>query len=71
MVVVSKSSRSRIRCEMLGVGAYLRDTLSPLATAENGPRNLAGVLALEEERLRLAVLETEDLAVRADEDLAL
>lgn len=51
--------------------AYLRDTLSPLATAENGPRDLTGVLALEEERLRLAVLETEDLAVRADEELAL
>lgn len=53
------------------VGAYLRDTLSPLATAENGPRDLTGVLALKEERLRLAVLETEDLAVRADEELAL
>ena len=53
------------------VGSYLRDTLSPLATAENGPRDLAGVLALKEERLRLAVLETEDLAVRADEDFAL
>jgi hypothetical protein len=56
---------------LLLVGAYLRDTLSPLATAENSPCDLAGVLALEEERLGLAVLETEDLAVRADEELAL
>lgn len=53
------------------VVAYLRDTLSPLATAENSPRDLAGVLALEEKRLGLSVLETEDLAVRADEELAL
>lgn len=51
--------------------AYLRDTLSPLATAENSPRNAAGVLALQEERLALAVLETEDLAIGADEELAL
>lgn len=53
------------------VVAYLRDTLSPLATAENSPRDLAGILALEEKRLGLSVLETEDLAVRADEELAL
>jgi hypothetical protein len=53
------------------VGAYLRDTLSPLATAQNSPCDLAGVLALEEERLGLSALEAEDLAVRADEELAL
>ena len=62
---------SWIRSGVVVVGAYLRDTLSPLATAENSPCDLAGVLALEEERLGLAVLETEDLAVRADEELAL
>lgn len=53
------------------MGVYLRDTLSPLATAENSPRDLAGVLALKEKRLGLAALEAEDLAVRADEELAL
>jgi hypothetical protein len=53
------------------VGAYLRDTLSPLATAQNSPCDLAGVLALEEEGLGLSALEAEDLAVRADEELAL
>lgn len=62
----------QIQSEAVFVGrSYLRDTLSPLATAENSPRDLTGVLALEEERLGLAVLETEDLAVRTDEDFAL
>ena len=42
-----------------------------LSAVKDGPGDLAGVLALEEERLGLAVLETEDLAVRADEELAL
>jgi hypothetical protein len=56
---------------VLLVVAYLRDTLSPLATAENGPCDLTGVLALEEKRLGLSALEAEDLAVRADEELAL
>jgi hypothetical protein len=56
---------------VLLVGAYLRDTLSPLATAENSPCDLTGVLALEEKRLGLSALEAEDLAVRADEELAL
>lgn len=50
---------------------YLRDTLSPLSPAKDGPRNAARVLALEEEGLGLSVLETEDLAVRTDEELAL
>jgi hypothetical protein len=50
---------------------YLRDTLSPLPTAEDGPCDAAGVLALEEKGFALAILEAEDLAVRADEDLAL
>ena len=63
--------RRKFRLCGWAVGTHLRDTLSPLATAENGPRDAAGVLALEEERLGLAVLETEDLAVGADEELAL
>ena len=51
--------------------AYLGDTLSALSPAENSPRDAAGVLALEEERLGLAILEAEDLAVAPDEELAL
>ena len=50
---------------------HLRDTLPPLSTAENGPCDATWVLALKEERLGFAVLETEDLAVCADEELAL
>jgi hypothetical protein len=42
-----------------------------LSAVKDGPGDLAGVLALEEERLGLAVLETEDLAVTTDEKLAL
>ena len=49
----------------------LRDTLLVLATVENGPSNATGVLALKEERLGLAVLEAEDLAVATDEQLTL
>jgi hypothetical protein len=71
VVVVSIWLPSGVRSGELLVGAYLRDTLSPLATAENSPCDLTGVLALEEERLGLSALEAEDLAVRADEELAL
>ena len=42
-----------------------------LSAEENGPRNTAGVLALEEEGLGFAILETEDLAVATDEQLTL
>ena len=42
-----------------------------LAAEEDGPGNAAGVLALEEEGLGLSILETEDLAVAANEELAL
>lgn len=42
-----------------------------LSAVKDGPRDLAGVLALEEERLGLAVLETENLAVTTDVELAL
>jgi len=50
---------------------FLRDTLLVLSSEENGPCDTAGVLALEEKRLGLAVLETEDLAVATDVELAL
>lgn len=42
-----------------------------LPPVEDGPGNAAGVLALEEKRLGLAVLETEDLAVATDVQLTL
>ena len=51
--------------------AYLRDTLAVLAAEEDGPGDTAGVLALQEERLRLALLEAEDLAVTTDVELTL
>ena len=56
---------------MEGLITDLRDTLAVLAAVEGGPGDEAGVLALEEERLRLAVLETEDLAVATDVELTL
>jgi hypothetical protein len=42
-----------------------------LAAEEDGPGDAAGVLALQEERLGLAVLEAEDLAVATDVDFTL
>ena len=42
-----------------------------LSAVENGPCDLARVLALEEKRLGLAVLETEDLGVAPDVELSL
>lgn len=54
-----------------GGTTYLRDTLAVLATVEDGPGNAAGVLALEEQGLGLAVLETESLGVTADVELTL
>lgn len=42
-----------------------------LAAVEDGPGDAAGVLSLQEERLGLAVLESEDLAVATDIDLTL
>ena len=50
---------------------YFRETLSPLSAAEDGPGDAARVLALQEERFGFAVLEAEDFAVAADEELAL
>lgn len=51
--------------------AYLGDTLLVLSAEEDGPCDAAGVLALEEQGLGLALLETEDLAVATDVDLTL
>jgi hypothetical protein len=51
--------------------SYLRDTLLVLSSEEDRPGDTAGVLALEEEGLGLAILETEDLAVTTDVELAL
>jgi hypothetical protein len=50
---------------------HLRDTLLVLAAVERRPCNAARVLALEEERFGLAVLEAKDLAVAADVEFAL
>ena len=50
---------------------YLGDALFVLPAEQRGPRDAARVLALEEERLGLAVLEAEDLAVAADVEFAL
>lgn len=54
-----------------GGRSYLRDTLAVLSAVEDGPCDAAGVLSLQEKRLRLAVLESEDLAVAADVELTL
>jgi hypothetical protein len=55
----------------VGCHVYLRDTFSPLPPAQDCPGDAPRVLALEEERFTLAILEAEDLAVRADKELAL
>lgn len=49
----------------------LRDTLAVVSAVESCPRDPAGILALEEERFCLSILESEDFAVTADEELAL
>lgn len=51
--------------------AYLRDALAVLSSVQDGPRDAARVLSLQEERLRLAVLESEHLAIAADVDFSL
>jgi hypothetical protein len=50
---------------------YLRDTLLVLSSEKDGPCNATRVLALEEERFGLAILESEDLAVTTDVEFAL
>lgn len=52
-------------------GSYLRDTLLVLSAVEDSPGDAARVLALEEKGLGFAVLETEDLTVATDVQLAL
>ena len=51
--------------------SYLRDTLLVLSAEQDSPGNSAGVLALEEEGFGLSILESEDLGVTADVELAL
>lgn len=53
------------------IESYLGDTLLVHASVESGPRDLSWVLALEEKRLALAILETEHLGVTTDVELAL
>lgn len=67
----SSSDELRAKCRWLSIVAYLRDTLAVLSAVEDGPCDTAGVLPLKEERLRLAVLESEDLAVATDVELTL
>jgi hypothetical protein len=50
---------------------YLRDTLLVLSSEQDGPCNATGVLALQEEGFGLAILESEDLAITTDVELAL
>lgn len=50
---------------------HLRDTLPVLSSVKLSPGNSARVLALKEQRLGLAVLETEDFAVATNVELAL
>jgi hypothetical protein len=42
-----------------------------LSSEENSPGDTTGVLALKEQRFGLAILESEDLAITADVQLAL
>jgi hypothetical protein len=49
----------------------LRDTLLVHSSVEHRPCYSAGILALEEKRFGFAILETEDLAVASNVELAL
>ena len=51
--------------------SYLSDTLAVLATEEDSPGDAARVLSLQEQRLGLAILESEGLAVATDVQLTL
>ena len=53
------------------MNSYLRNTLLVLSSEKYCPCNATWVLALEKEGFSLAVLETEDLAVATDVELAL
>jgi hypothetical protein len=50
---------------------YLRNTLLVLSSEKDSPGNATRVLALQEEGFGLAILESEDLAITADVELAL
>jgi hypothetical protein len=50
---------------------YLRNTLLVLSSEKDSPCNATGVLALQEEGFGLAILESEDLAITTDVELAL
>lgn len=63
--------RVHVFASEFGIGSYLSDTLAVLAAVEDGPGNATRVLALEEEGLGFAVLETEDLGVSTDVELTL
>jgi hypothetical protein len=62
---------ARQHAECAGAATNLRDSLLVLPAEEDRPGNPAGVLALKEQALGLAVLESEDLGVTADVQLAL
>lgn len=49
----------------------LRNALLVLSSEKDGPCDSAGVLSLEEQRLGLSILESEDFAVATDVELAL
>ena len=56
---------------LASLGTYLSDSLLMLPAEQYRPRDPTRVLALQEERLGLAVLEAEDLAVAADVEFTL
>ena len=53
------------------LSSYLGDTLLVHASVQHRPSNLSRVLALQEERFTLAILEAEDLRVTTDVELSL
>jgi len=69
-IVMDLVEQWRLVCDLLGK-PYLRDTLPVLASEEDSPGNATGVLALEEKRLRFAILEAENLAVATDVEFTL
>ena len=57
--------------EVKNIQAHLCDTLLMLPPEQHCPWNTTRILALQEEGLGFAVLESEDLAVAADVELPL
>jgi hypothetical protein len=68
---MAKHFESASPADLNGESSYLRDTLLVLSAEKDGPGNAAWVLALEEEGLGLSILETENLRVTTDVELAL